>query len=129
MWPKGTCQADAVELTFGDSNTLPRVGAYVPPGWPQAVHPPGSSDFEASAITWLLEVVQPEYRQYSVLRRPPAALIPAYRTEGFKLAATSRSVELVEQALHGEAFSLPVLRHGLPTALSGFTRPAAPHAN
>jgi hypothetical protein len=39
---------------------------------------------------------------------PPRAvdgLIPVYRTEGFKLAATSRSVELVEQALHGEAFS------------------------
>lgn len=90
---------------------------------------------------WLLDVVPPEYRQYDVLRRHPAALaamaryyargcvegahgyrtargelaehipphaidglLAAYRTEGFKLAATSRSVELVERALPGEAF-------------------------
>jgi hypothetical protein len=119
------------------------VGAYVPPGWPEAVRPPGSGDFEASAIAWLLDVVPPEYRQYAVLRRHPAALasmaryyahgcvegarrgyrtasrelaehvpphavdglLAAYRTEGFKLAATSRSIELVERALHGEAFA------------------------
>jgi hypothetical protein len=115
----------------------------VPPGWPEAVRPPGSGDFEASAIAWLLDVVPPEYRQYAVLRRHPAALasmaryyahgcvegarrgyrtasrelaehvpphavdglLAAYRTEGFKLAATSRSIELVERALHGEAFA------------------------
>jgi hypothetical protein len=118
------------------------VGAYVPPGWPEGVRPPGSSDFESSAIAWLLDVVPPEYRQYGVLRRHPAALaamaryyargcvegarrgyrtagrelaeqvpphavdglLAAYRKEGFKLAATSRSVELVERALRGEDF-------------------------
>jgi hypothetical protein len=39
---------------------------------------------------------------------PPHAVdgvLAAYRTEGFKLAATSRSVELVERALRGEAFA------------------------
>jgi hypothetical protein len=119
------------------------VGAFVPPGWPEGVRPPGSGDFEASAISWLLDVVPPEYRQYGVLRRHPVALaamarhyahgcvegarqgyrtarqelaehvpphavdglLAAYRKEGFKLAATSRGVELVERALRGEAFT------------------------
>jgi hypothetical protein len=119
------------------------VGAYVPPGWPEAVQPPESGDFEASAVSWLLDVSPPEYRQHDVLRRYPVALaamarhyaqgcvegarrgyrtarlelikevpphavdslLAAYRSEGFKLAATSRSVELVEQALRGETSS------------------------
>lgn len=50
------------------------VGAYVPPGWPEAVGPPGSDDFEPSAIAWLLDVLPTEYRQYEVLRRHPVAL-------------------------------------------------------
>lgn len=50
------------------------VGAYVPPGWPEAVRPPGSEDFEPSAIAWLLDVLPTEYRQYEVLRRHPVAL-------------------------------------------------------
>jgi hypothetical protein len=39
---------------------------------------------------------------------PPHAadgVLAAYRTEGFKLAATARTVELVEQALRGEALA------------------------
>lgn len=36
---------------------------YVPPGWPDAVAPPGSEDWEASAAAWLLELI-PEYRLY-----------------------------------------------------------------
>lgn len=51
---------------------------------------------------------------------PPHAvdgLLAAYRTEGFKLAAPSRSVELAERALRGEAFPPPVLN---------WTRPAPP---
>jgi hypothetical protein len=38
------------------------------------VHPPGSDDFEATAIAWLLEVVPPDYRLHGVLRRYPLAL-------------------------------------------------------
>jgi len=41
---------------------------------------------------------------------PPHAvdeLLRAYRTEGYRLVATSRGVELVEQALRGEAFRPP----------------------
>src|SRR4029077_2948157 len=29
------------------------MGAYIPPGWPAGVHPPGSEDFESTAVGWL----------------------------------------------------------------------------
>jgi len=48
--------------------------AYMPPGWPTGVHPPGSEDFEASAVGWLLDIVPPGYRSHDVLRRYPVAL-------------------------------------------------------
>jgi len=38
------------------------------------VHPPGSEDFESTAIGWLLDVVPPDYRLHGVLRRYPVAL-------------------------------------------------------
>jgi hypothetical protein len=50
------------------------VNAYVPPGWPTGVHPPGTERFEDTAVAWLLEFVPPEYRRYGVLRRYPPAL-------------------------------------------------------
>jgi hypothetical protein len=119
------------------------MAAYVPQGWPESVCPPGSEDFEESAIRWLLDVVPPNYRGYAVLQRHPAALasmaryyaqaclegardgyrtaraelaetvpphavdgvLAAYKSEGFKLAATVRAVELMERALRGETFT------------------------
>jgi hypothetical protein len=50
------------------------MAAYLPPGWPAGVHPPGSDGFEASAVSWLLDVVPPDYRLHGVLRRHPVAL-------------------------------------------------------
>ena len=50
------------------------MAAYVPPGWPPGVHPPGSEDFERTAVAWLLDVVPADYRLYGVLRRYPLAL-------------------------------------------------------
>ena len=47
---------------------------YVPPGWPTGVHPPGSEEFEQTAVGWLLDVVPPDYRLHGVLRRHPVAL-------------------------------------------------------
>jgi hypothetical protein len=38
------------------------------------VHPPGSEGFEETALTWLLDVVPPDYRLHGVLRRHPVAL-------------------------------------------------------
>ena len=50
------------------------MGACIPPGWPAGVHPPGSEDFESTAVGWLLDVVPPDYRLHGVLRRYPVAL-------------------------------------------------------
>src|SRR6266700_7086112 len=50
------------------------VTAFVPPGWPTGVQPPGSPEFERSAVTWLLEVVPADYLLHGVLRRHPIAL-------------------------------------------------------
>ncbi len=38
------------------------------------MHPPGSEEFERSAIIWLLEVVPSDYLLHGVLRRHPIAL-------------------------------------------------------
>ena len=46
----------------------------LPPEWPTGVHPPGSEDFESTAVGWLLDVVPPDYRLHGVLRRYPVAL-------------------------------------------------------
>ncbi|HLI41265.1 MAG TPA: hypothetical protein VKV35_06435 [Streptosporangiaceae bacterium] len=48
--------------------------ASAPPGWPAGVHPPGSDQFESTAVAWLLDVTPPDYRLYGVLRRYPVAL-------------------------------------------------------
>jgi hypothetical protein len=50
------------------------MATYTPPGWPTGVHPPGSDDFESTAVGWLLDVVPPDYRLHGVLRRYPVAL-------------------------------------------------------
>jgi len=50
------------------------VTVYVPPGWPAGVHPPGSEEFENSAISWLLEVLPADYLLHRVLKRHPVAL-------------------------------------------------------
>ena len=47
------------------------MGTYLPPEWPIGVHPPGSEDFESTAVGWLLDVVPPDYRLHGVLRRYP----------------------------------------------------------
>jgi uncharacterized low-complexity protein len=52
---------------------------YMPPGWPAGVHPPGSDDFESTAVGWLLDVVPPDYRLHGVLRRYPVALATVAR--------------------------------------------------
>ena len=46
---------------------------YVPPDWPEGVHPPGSDGWEGTAVAWLLGLV-PEYRQYTMVCRHPAIL-------------------------------------------------------
>jgi hypothetical protein len=38
------------------------------------VQPPGSPEFEPSAVTWLLDVIPSDYQLHGVLRRHPIAL-------------------------------------------------------
>jgi hypothetical protein len=47
--------------------------AYLPPGWPEAVKPPGGEHFESSAVAFLLELV-PAYRQHPTVVRFPVIL-------------------------------------------------------
>jgi hypothetical protein len=48
--------------------------SYVPPGWPEQVHPPGSDGFERTAVGWLFDQSPPDFRAYDVLRRHPVLL-------------------------------------------------------
>jgi hypothetical protein len=48
--------------------------AYAPPGWPAAVLPPGTPDWERTAVIWLLDLCPPDYRLYDVLRLHPVVL-------------------------------------------------------
>jgi hypothetical protein len=78
------------------------MAAYMPPGWPTGVHPPGSAEFEATAVAWLLDVVPPDYRLHGVLRRHPVALAAMARhhtaacVEGARQGYRSARTELGE---------------------------------
>jgi hypothetical protein len=79
------------------------MGAYLPPGWPTGVHPPGSDDFETTAVAWLLEIVPPDYRLHGVLRRHPVALAAMARhhtsacVEGARTGYRTVRTELAEE--------------------------------
>ena len=46
----------------------------VPPGWPAAVRPPGTTDWERTAVAWLLDLCPSEYRAHPALTTRPLAL-------------------------------------------------------
>jgi hypothetical protein len=83
--------------------------AYVPPGWPAGVHPPGTEDFERTAQAWLLDTVPADYRLHGVLRRHPLALaaMAIHHTracvvgarEGYRTARTELGTALPPHAL------------------------------
>ena len=54
--------------------SAPATSIVAPPGWPAGVRPPGTPDWERSAVNWLLDISPPEYRTYAGLRRHPAIL-------------------------------------------------------
>jgi hypothetical protein len=74
--------------------------AQVPAGWPPGVHPPGSADFERTAVSWLLDVVPPDYRLHGILVRHPVALAALARhhlaacVEGARAGYRSARAEL-----------------------------------
>jgi hypothetical protein len=109
---------------------------HVPHGWPDQVSPPGTEDWEATAVDWLLDLL-PECRSYPAMRRHPVVLafvarhvlygaiegarqgyrttrtelgelVPPHviddtlrdiRSEGRRLVAAARAVDLVEREL------------------------------
>jgi len=85
------------------------MGTYIPPGWPAGVHPPGSEEFESTAVGWLLDVVPPDYRLHGVLRRYPIALATMARhhskacvegaREGYRTARTELAGVLPPHAI------------------------------
>jgi hypothetical protein len=97
------------------------VTAHVPPGWPAGVHPPGSEEFEQTAVTWLLDVVPPDYRLHGVLRRYPVALAALARyhskacVEGARQGYRTARTEL--------AGALPP--HAIDTVLAAYSKEGA----
>src|SRR6266571_3913298 len=97
------------------------MGAYIPPGWPAGVHPPGSEDFESTAVGWLLDVVPPDYRLHGVLRRYPVALATMARyhskacVEGARQGYRTARTEL--------AGALPP--HAIDTVLAAYRKEGA----
>lgn len=94
---------------------------YTPPGWPAGVHPPGSDDFESTAVGWLLDVVPPDYRLQGVLRRYPVALATMARyhskacVEGARQGYRTARTEL--------AGALPP--HAIDTVLAAYRKEGA----
>jgi hypothetical protein len=97
------------------------MGTYVPPEWPAGVHPPGSEDFESTAVGWLLDVVPPDYRLHGVLRRYPVALATMARyhakacVEGARQGYRTARTEL--------AGALPP--HAIDTVLAAYRKEGA----
>src|SRR5215472_6375614 len=91
-----------IEFKFDYHGILGAVAAYLPPGWPAGVHPPDSEEFEQTAVTWLLDVVPPDYRLHGVLRRHPMALAAMARhhtsacVEGARQGYRTARTELAE---------------------------------
>ena len=97
------------------------MGTYLPPEWPAGVHPPGSEDFESTAVGWLLDVVPPDYRLHGVLRRYPVALATMARyharacVEGARQGYRTARTEL--------AGALPP--HAIDTVLAAYRKEGA----
>ena len=80
---------------------------YVPPGWPEGVRPPGSDEWEATAVAWLLDLA-PEYRQYEMVSRHPVIL-----------------ASIARHLIHG---SVEGAREGYGTVRTELGEHAPPHA-
>ena len=97
------------------------MAAYTPPGWPAGVHPPGSEEFESTAVAWLLDVVPPDYRLHGVLRRYPIALAALARyhskacVEGARQGYRAARAELAD--------ALPP--HAIDTVLAAYRKEGA----
>jgi hypothetical protein len=89
--------------------------AYLPAGWPEAVAPPGSQDWEASAVAWLLDLV-PDLRGHSVVRRHPVILAAIARHTVTGTLEGARQGYRVARSELGEA----VPPHAVDSALGAY---------
>ena len=94
--------------------------AYTPPGWPAGVHPPGSEEFESTAVAWLLDVVPPDYRLHGVLRRYPIALAALAR---YHSKACVEGAREGYRAARTELDALPP--HAIDTVLAAYRKEGA----
>jgi hypothetical protein len=97
------------------------MGTYLPPEWPTGVHPPGSEDFESTAVGWLLDVVPPDYRLHGVLRRYPVALATMARYHAKACVAGAR--QGYRTARTELAGALPP--HAIDTVLAAYRKEGA----
>lgn len=74
--------------------------AYVPPGWPSEVRPPGAPSWEATAIAYLLDCCPADFRAYRVLRNHPVVLaeFASHFVEG-QHEASQRGLAVVRTSL------------------------------
>lgn len=81
-----------------------------PPGWPAEVRPPGIPDWEATAVSWLLDVCPPDYRRFEGLRRHVVVLarFAVLHVEAQQLA-TRRGLSEIRGDLRGVADEAVVL--------------------
>lgn len=85
------------------------------------MHPPGSDEFESTAVAWLLDVVPPDYRLHGVLRRYPIALAALARyhskacVEGARQGYRAARTELAD--------ALPP--HAIDTVLAAYRKEGA----
>ncbi len=97
------------------------MAAYTPPGWPTGVHPPGSEEFESTAVAWLLDVVPPDYRLHGVLRRYPIALAALARYHSKACVEGARQGYRAARTELGDA--LPP--HAIDTVLAAYRKEGA----
>jgi hypothetical protein len=74
--------------------------AYVPPGWPEMVRPPGAPGWETTATIFLLDCCPADFRAYPVLRRHPIVLAR------FAVEFVAGQCNATEQGLAGVRTSL-----------------------
>jgi hypothetical protein len=89
--------------------------AYLPPGWPAAVAPPGSPDWPDSAVTWLLDEHVPYLRGHAV-RRHPVILAAIARHTAAGAAEGARQGYRTARTELGEA----VPPHAVDAALAAY---------
>ena len=95
------------------------MSAYVPPGWPDGVQPPGADGFERTATGWLYDHSPPDFRAYEVLRRHPLLLARLTRAQ---LAASVEACRTGYRTARADLRDLDVPVETLDALLAAYER-------